>query len=454
MINLTANYQPMNQAQFICPLTKMALIQLTQSELNNINQQIGDKLLYRMNGEIVKFPFEQAYRRSDQKVLYGSTTNIADLRYYRAIDLTGGELIKKYSPTHGDNEIKFIHEMDYWMDLRHECPGWHNDHFRQTFDEHFGLTNDQTSGKRILDIGCGPLGSLEWATKAAYRVGLDPLSTSYRQLGTCNHQMDYVAGDCEALPYPDKYFDFVSSFNSLDHVDNLDLVISEINRVITDGGLLYILSDIHDEPTICEPQVLQWNLAEKFPDFEVIHEAHYEKYLSGLYDSLFEPKFFDHNNPKKRYGFISLKLRKKAKVTQPKSENNLTDIYQLIRLEHFPLKEATLVPLLLKTPRMIREVIFNMIDTRITQNSLDKKQFASALSNIIKETIYKYYPEAYPNGKATDKAYTEFYLSYAHICRELSECVIRIAVVDAQDRTGDFTSTEVINSAKKILLGW
>jgi len=42
------------------------------------------------------------------------------------------------------------------------------------FLDYFGLSKDFYKGKKILDIGCGPRGSLEWADMTLERVGLDP----------------------------------------------------------------------------------------------------------------------------------------------------------------------------------------------------------------------------------------------------------------------------------------
>ena len=88
-----------------------------------------------------------------------------------------------------------------------------------------------------MDIGCGPRGSLEWAEMATVRVGLDPLAESYRELGTEEHRMQYVASGSENVPFPDGTFDIVTSFNSLDHVHNLNKTIREIKRVLKPGGL-------------------------------------------------------------------------------------------------------------------------------------------------------------------------------------------------------------------------
>src|SRR4029079_10710133 len=101
------------------------------------------------------------------------------------------------------------------------------------YTSHFGLSASDYAGKRILDIGCGPRGSLEWADMTAERVGLDPLADEYLKLGAKNHKMSYVAAPSEKIPFPDGHFDVVCSFNSLDHVDDIPTTINKIIRVVT-----------------------------------------------------------------------------------------------------------------------------------------------------------------------------------------------------------------------------
>ena len=40
--------------------------------------------------------------------------------------------------------------------------------------KYFNLDKSFYKNKRILDVGCGPRGSLEWDDMALERVGLDP----------------------------------------------------------------------------------------------------------------------------------------------------------------------------------------------------------------------------------------------------------------------------------------
>lgn len=168
-------------------------------------------------------------------------------------------------------------------------------------------------GKKILDIGCSPRGSLEWADMAVQRIGLDPLVHRYRQLGIDNHKMRYVKGGSDNIPYSDGYFEVVCSFNSLDHVDNIDRTIIEIKRILAPRGLFLLLTDVNHDPTLCEPVVFSWNIVDRFqPELKLIEERHYEKLPEGIYQSIQAGIGYDHGNKGRRYGVLSAKFVKKS----------------------------------------------------------------------------------------------------------------------------------------------
>ena len=89
--------------------------------------------------------------------------------------------------------MKQTAEMDFWRGVfRRDGGRPGNGHFAGLFQQTFDLTGDFYRGKRLLDVGCGPAGSLEWATMAAERVGVDPLVGRYRRLGIDERRMRYV----------------------------------------------------------------------------------------------------------------------------------------------------------------------------------------------------------------------------------------------------------------------
>lgn len=137
------------------------------------------------------------------------------------------------------------------------------------FCDFFGLDSGFYAGKRILDVGCGPRGTLEWADMAAERVGLDPLADSYRELGTERHTMTYVTAPAERMPFPDAHFDVVSTFNSLDHVDDLDAAVAEIARVTRPGGSWLVAVEADAPATATEPQTIPWTFLETLSGWRV-----------------------------------------------------------------------------------------------------------------------------------------------------------------------------------------
>ncbi len=137
-------------------------------------------------------------------------------------------------------------------------------HFEEFFTVQFGLTRADYVGKRVLDIGCGPRGSLEWADMAAERIGVDPLVDHYAQLGIGEHTMRYVASGAESLPFEDGHFDIVACFNALDHVDAVDAAIAEFTRVTRPGGTGLLLVEVGHEPSPTEPHYLERDLLGRF----------------------------------------------------------------------------------------------------------------------------------------------------------------------------------------------
>ncbi|MEA2496876.1 MAG: hypothetical protein QOJ29_4787 [Thermoleophilaceae bacterium] len=178
-------------------------------------------------------------------------------------------------------------ELAYWKDRSRTEGGLQGIHYERFFTDYFGLTRSDYDAKRVLDIGCGPRGSLEWASNASERVGLDPLAREYAKLGGEAHAMNYVAGSAEAIPFADGHFDVIASFNSLDHVDDLERATGEIARVAARGALLLLLTDVNHEPTFTEPQSFDWDVLTHFePDWTVLESRRIAKTGMGMMEDL------------------------------------------------------------------------------------------------------------------------------------------------------------------------
>lgn len=203
-------------------------------------------------------------------------------------------------------DAKRTGELDYWTRVAAERGTLAATHYEWFYTRHFELDYSAWLDRRALDIGCGPRGSLEWATMAAQRVGLDPLALEYRSLGTAAHSMWYVAAASHAMPFPDAHFDLVASFNSLDHVDDLAGTVAEVVRVLKPNGRFLLLAEVNQPATVVEPITLTWETPSLFePLLRPVRLRHFEMTERGMYDSVRAGTPYDHENPTRRSGILS-----------------------------------------------------------------------------------------------------------------------------------------------------
>jgi len=211
----------------------------------------------------------------------------------------------------GQSQDKAVNELAYWRERKRIEGDLRNDHYVEFYTSHFGLEPGFYRGKRILDVGCGPRGSLEWADMAAERVGLDPLAAEYRTLGMAAHKMTYSPAASEAIPFPSGHFDVVSAFNSLDHVDDARVTAREIIRGLKPRGFFLLLTELNHHATVCEPQEFSWDVVRMFaPPLDVVEERHYEMSVPGIYQSIVANVRYDHTDRRHRGGILSAKFRK------------------------------------------------------------------------------------------------------------------------------------------------
>ena len=208
-------------------------------------------------------------------------------------------------------------ELGYWESRLQGQDRLSNDHYEFFYTNYFGLDMEFYRGKKILDIGCGPRGSLEWATGAGPRIGIDPLAVDYRRLGTSQHAMHYVACLAEDLPFPAASFDIICSFNSLDHVDALEKAIQEIGRVTAQGGIFLLLTDVHEQPTVMEPSAFTWEIVNQFlPAFTVVDQRQVEYTVfspegyGDMYQSLRRGGPYNFEDARVRDGILSARFYK------------------------------------------------------------------------------------------------------------------------------------------------
>lgn len=226
-------------------------------------------------------------------------------------------------PEANDAPDKSEGELAYWSGRKQAEGELLNSWYEGFYTAHFGLTVADYAGQKVLDIGCGPRGSLEWAAGARERVGVDPLADRYLKLGASDHKMTYVAAPAEAIPYADGHFDIVCSFNSLDHVDDLEGAIGEIKRLTRPGGLFLLITDVHDEPTPQEPICFDWDITDRFAPELIPQSIRCWEKGAGMYASVAAAVPFDHSDAARRYGVLSARFVRVDGLAKPSGGSNL-----------------------------------------------------------------------------------------------------------------------------------
>ncbi len=100
----------------------------------------------------------------------------------------------------------------------------------------------ETSGRDVLEVGCGAAQCARWLTaRGARAVGLDLSEGQLRHALRINAgtgiRVPVVAGTATALPFPDEAFDVVfSSFGALQFVLDAGRAVEEAARVLRPGG--------------------------------------------------------------------------------------------------------------------------------------------------------------------------------------------------------------------------
>ncbi|MBL7196684.1 MAG: class I SAM-dependent methyltransferase [Candidatus Omnitrophica bacterium] len=92
---------------------------------------------------------------------------------------------------------------------------------------------------RILEIGTGIHPFINYVMKCE-KYALDPLMDFYAPNSEISLGAKCIKGIGEAMPFPSDYFDIVIATNTLDHVKSPSKVLSEINRVLKEEGVLYL----------------------------------------------------------------------------------------------------------------------------------------------------------------------------------------------------------------------
>ncbi|MFX1470495.1 MAG: class I SAM-dependent methyltransferase [Promethearchaeota archaeon] len=152
----------------------------------------------------------------------------------------------------------------------------------ERYCKHLNIDKNTFSGKIVVDVGCGPRGSLHYFN-AKLKIGVDPFANFYRKYFKVDKQnMIYVHASAERIPINNEFADYVISHNALDHVDNFNQSIKEIHRILKPEGKIIFQLNFNKKPTINEPIVLNKaivkNTLEPYFEYQIENEVFTQEY--------------------------------------------------------------------------------------------------------------------------------------------------------------------------------
>ena len=119
---------------------------------------------------------------------------------------------------------------------------------KNIYDYMYKHIGDAAAGKVVLELATGPGLIANHIADKAYKVVATDFSPEMinqaKKNGTADNVVFEIA-DASDLSYADKSFDVVVIANALHVIPNPEKVLSEIDRVLKDGGLLICPTYIH-----------------------------------------------------------------------------------------------------------------------------------------------------------------------------------------------------------------
>jgi 2-polyprenyl-3-methyl-5-hydroxy-6-metoxy-1,4-benzoquinol methylase len=93
---------------------------------------------------------------------------------------------------------------------------------------------------RLLDIGCGEGYFLEFAERYYETYGMDISEYCIKEAMKRTKKSRLSQGDIFKLNYSDEYFDVVTCFDILEHVENYDSAVDECKRILKEEGIFVV----------------------------------------------------------------------------------------------------------------------------------------------------------------------------------------------------------------------
>lgn len=97
----------------------------------------------------------------------------------------------------------------------------------------------------VLDVGCGfgyGTSILSKSTRIQRVYGIDICQETIKYAKDIyeNNNCKFINGNIERLPFPNNTFDYIISFENIEHVENYNYALNEIKRTLKPNGILIL----------------------------------------------------------------------------------------------------------------------------------------------------------------------------------------------------------------------
>ena len=92
---------------------------------------------------------------------------------------------------------------------------------------------------KILNVGCGPGRSSQYLSKFGKVTSIE-YDKECCEFASEKTGLEIINGSITKLPFSDKSFDLVWTFDVIEHVEDDQLAVSEMKRVIKEDGVIFI----------------------------------------------------------------------------------------------------------------------------------------------------------------------------------------------------------------------
>jgi O-antigen biosynthesis protein len=143
----------------------------------------------------------------------------------------------------------------------------------------YAMAREMAQGKRVLDIACGEgYGTAILADVAEWAIGVDisPEVIDHANLRYKRNNLKFKIGSCAKIPLKTASVDLVVSFETIEHDDQHEKMLSEIKRVLRPTGVLIISSPEKREYSVLPAYTNPYHVKELFRhEFEALMASHF-----------------------------------------------------------------------------------------------------------------------------------------------------------------------------------